>query len=621
MVSPQTKQKVGIDIKIGNCQVLVYPSTVEQGQYRWLRAPGSGPLARIGDTPFTHVMQYHVKRIMGDAAAATAPTVGVMTAPTSEVSESDDSNAMPSDLRAKTLRTLSLLSRERVADYEGWRNVGFALGRIFYTEDMKAIFHKWSREWANYNSEDVDAHWAHCDPANRPRGYAMAALRRWAQEDNPELFRQLFPDTIPLLDENSKVYFGKLGGLKKKYDHKITPAEVGAVRREIEEFYRKTVGVIAAKGVLLKLEDEWGWHFEYTSLSEFMRHHTGDAIYYYDGDKELKIDFMDVFKRLKLSELTFSYIKFQPWTPLAPIPQNAAVLNLFTGLAVESATRLQLEAELEEGVTYDPELHRADWEPWLTQTKEVVCYKHPPSFEYLLNALAYILQRLARLNIAILLQGMQGTGKTEWVNFLLRIIGQKYYEVIQREQDTKSEFTGDRRMHIVRVYEDGKGRVLQRMCGEIKNEITADTVATRLLFKNREQVPNWATIFMTINDTCAFDYAEFQRRLLALGQNPKYSSEYPGHDPDYIAHNKKMADYYKSVKAQVAVYRLLMARDISAFDYTDVPLTPLMENWRGHNPAGVADFCINLGREYSHLLKDESKPNSRGPPTSLLHAV
>ena len=126
---------------------------------------------------------------------------------------------------------------------------------------------------------------------------------------------------------------------------------------------------------------------------------------------------------------------------------------------------------------------------------------------------------------------------------------------------------------------------------------------------------------MTINDTCAFNYVEFQRRLLALGQNPKYSSEYPGHDPDYIAHNKKMADYYQSPKAQVAVYRLLMARDISTFDHTDVPLTPLMENWRAHNPAAVADFCINLGREYSHMLKDESKPNSRGPPTSLLHAV
>jgi len=64
-----------------------------------------------------------------------------------------------------------------------------------------------------------------------------------------------------------------------------------------------------------------------------------------------------------------------------------------------------------------------------------------------------------------------------------------------------------------------------------------------------------------------------------------------------------------------------MARNISAFDYTEVPLTPLMENWRAHNPTPIADFCINLGREYSDLLKDESKPNSRGPPTSLLHAV
>ena len=339
LVSPQTKQKVGIDIKIGNCQVLVYPSRVEQGQYQWLRSPGGGPLARIGDTPFAQILQYHGKSILGDAAAAIVPTVVVSATPEapSDASESDESNDMPSDLRIKTLRTLSLLSRERVADYEGWLNVGFALGRISYTEEMNKIFHKWSREWANYSQEDVDAHWVNCDPVNRPRGYAMAALRRWAQEDNPELFRQLFPDTIPLLDENSKVYFGQLGSLKKKYDHKVTPAQMGTVVREIEEFYRKTVGVVAAKGVLLKLEDEWGWHFEYTTLSEFTRHHTGDAIYCHDGKKELKIEFMDVLKRIKLSELTYSYIKFQPYTPLAPMPKNAAVLNLFTGLAVESA--------------------------------------------------------------------------------------------------------------------------------------------------------------------------------------------------------------------------------------------------------------------------------------------
>ena len=180
--------------------------------YQWLRSP-DGPLARIDNTPFARILEYHVKRAHG-VELAVAPTVSAPL-PSSEATDSDENNDMLPDLRAKTLRTLSLLSKERVADYEGWRDVGFALGRISYTEAMKNIFHKWCQEWAQYKPEDVDGRWAHCDPANRPRGYAMAALRRWAQEDNPELFRQLFPDTVPLLDENSMIYFGQLGSIKK----------------------------------------------------------------------------------------------------------------------------------------------------------------------------------------------------------------------------------------------------------------------------------------------------------------------------------------------------------------------------------------------------------------------
>ena len=214
---------------------------------------------------------------------------------------------------------------------------------------------------------------------------------------------------------------------------------------------------------------------------------------------------------------------------------------------------------------------------------------------------------------------MQGTGKTEWVNFLVAMFGKKYCEIIQREQDTKSEFTGDRRMHLIRVYEDNKGRVLQRMCGEIKNEITAERVTSRLLFKNKEEVTNWATVFITINDTCSFDFTEFKRRLFALGQNPKYSSEYASHQPNFAEHNAFMAKYYRSETAQVGVYRWLKHRDIGSFDPTRVPLTPLMANWCRHNPTIIADFCIRLGSQYAHWLKGGPGNNPKGPTNAQLH--
>ena len=142
LVSPQTKQNVGIDIKIGNCQVLVYPSVVEQGHYAWLRSPG-GPLAHIRDTPFARVLQYHVKS-QGNVPTTTNAAYNAGTSTPQQASEpgEDGNNELSPTLRAQTLRTLSLLSKERVSDYNGWRDVGFALGRISYTEEMKNIFHK-----------------------------------------------------------------------------------------------------------------------------------------------------------------------------------------------------------------------------------------------------------------------------------------------------------------------------------------------------------------------------------------------------------------------------------------------------------------------------------------------
>lgn len=140
---------------------------------------------------------------------------------------------------------------------------------------------------------------------------------------------------------------------------------------------------VTARGVLAKLLDEWNWHFEFFSLSDFTRSYAGDAIYYMEEDvkgimKESKIEFMDVFKRIKLTKLCYSYAKFQPYSPLDSVPRNPKVLNLFTGLALEVAYRLQVASELEEGITsYDPERYRADWKPWHDQTKEVIAITSP----------------------------------------------------------------------------------------------------------------------------------------------------------------------------------------------------------------------------------------------------
>ena len=372
----------------------------------------TSPLSDVSGTGFSELFdEYHVSKL----APPTPITVPAVAAPlVADAPPVDDAPTPQMDpiTRSTVLQLLTLIRKTRADPEQQWCDVGFALGRISYTDEMCEIYRQWSNTSDKYDDAGFKSHWAQCDPSFRPHGYAMAALKRWAMEDNPLLFTQQFPSTSPLLDENSKVYLSDMGKIKSRYEYRMTSRDLPKVTAEIQEFFRKTVGVVAGKGVLVKLEDEWGWHYDYVSIGEFKACFKGDKIYYTDGTGEEQdessehwVDFMEIFQRMKLDKLTYSYIKFQPFSDKHPLPRNDSVLNLFTGLAVEHAARLQVACELEQGIVdYDPELHREAWEPWYKQTCEVICNNHQASFDYLLDALASMVQEMGRLGVAILLQ-------------------------------------------------------------------------------------------------------------------------------------------------------------------------------------------------------------------------
>ncbi len=629
IISPSTGNAVGIDLKMGNCQVLAPPSFIQgNGEYKWL--PGHSP----GDIPepmawagsgFDQIMEYH-KNNQCDATSATTnllPTPTTVNNDDAIPNADDDGGELPLETRTLVLKLLTLLSKKRVDNYDSWRDVGFALGRISYTNEMYTIYKKWSQTSSKYDKVGVTQHWqSGCNPT-RSHGYALAALKQWAMEDNPVIYNQQFPCTIPLLDDAIKVYYGDLGQLKTRYECRITETDVPNVIREIQDFFRKCTGVLAGRGVIIKLEDEFGWHYEYPSISEFRSNLQGDKIYFKKQDEEESISFLDVWTRMKANQLTYSYLEFRPFSAKNRPPMKPKVLNLFTGFAVEAAARLQVDAELEQGINeYDAERYRENWEPWFKQTQEVICNNHDESFQYLLDLLAKMFQEPGLQRVCPLLQGIQGTGKTQWMKLLVAMHGRKYCDIVEREQDVKSEFTGNRQMVLLRWYEDNKGQVLAKYCGEIKNEIDSDLISDRQLYKAKQMIKNRGTTFITINDSCAFDFAEFKRRLLALEQNPIYSTEFPGHADNNVEHNTFMAEYYQKLETQVAVYRLLLNRDISSFRSTIVPETPLMRNWRKHNPSPIANFAIKLGQQYRSLLKGEKngdRVNQKGPTSMQLH--
>jgi phage/plasmid-associated DNA primase len=108
------------------------------------------------------------------------------------------------DIRLAKDLVRQCLSVDRASIERQWMEVGWALHNIG-GKDLFSAWDDWSRKSVNYRSGDCERKWRHF----QHRGLGMAALKRWAQKDNPQGYEAAVKDLIEVHLQHSL-----LGGKK-----------------------------------------------------------------------------------------------------------------------------------------------------------------------------------------------------------------------------------------------------------------------------------------------------------------------------------------------------------------------------------------------------------------------
>lgn len=97
--------------------------------------------------------------------------------------------------------------------------------------------------------------------------------------------------------------------------------------------------------------------------------------------------------------------------------------NVFDGIAIDKLTALQSAAAGGTGISADGELQE-----WLDFIKSAWCNDNDTVYNYVIRWMAHLVQRpLEKTNKAIVLKGVQGTGKSIIVHTLSKILGKDYF--------------------------------------------------------------------------------------------------------------------------------------------------------------------------------------------------
>ena len=199
------------------------------------------------------------------------------------------------------------------------------------------------------------------------------------------------------------------------------------------------------------------------------------------------------------------------------------------------------------------------------------------SYEYILNYCAHLIQKpQERPDVAILLNGVQGTGKDTLINFLEEIIGKKYVKRTSKVDEVFGNFNvGIKNKFIIQLSEmDGLNGLKYEQ--RIKDLITTNRVSINEKNMGQYDIENYARLFFCSNAINPIQINMGNRRFFAV-ETATEGEKKP---------LKYFIDLNKSIKNPDVienVYSYLMTKDISNFEPRQIPETTKMRILKEHS--------------------------------------
>ena len=410
-----------------------------------------------------------------------------------------------------------------------WHRVAACIYHAFGSKGL-AAFDKWSSQGDKYEAGEPERMWAAYADTSGFEALPLAWLFRWAARE------------------------------AKKQDIETTIAPEAVVMAEVEEL-NADHAVVERGGktvILREWYDAQRGRFMHTFLkkNDFAEQHV----------RAVKLppeEGSNKTKSMQLGKLWHSNVFRRHYDGLVFSPegdQGPRLLNLWRGFAVEPVSDLD------------------GWSLLKAHLLENVAQGHLPSYDYILNWLAFGVQKLDRpTGTALVLVGTKGAGKSILIELYGRLF-EPHKFVTAISEDIVGRFNGHLEHTLLLGVEEAFAPQNRSADGTLKDLITRAELRLEDKFFSAWAAPNRLRIIMTSNN----------EHVVSADGNDRRYAVFEVANPHAAAPDLRRA-YFAAIVRQMdeggteAMLGELLARDITGWNQEAIPATPALVRQMLHN--------------------------------------
>lgn len=206
---------------------------------------------------------------------------------------------------------------------------------------------------------------------------------------------------------------------------------------------------------------------------------------------------------------------------------------------------------------------------WLSVLKEV-CEGNEDYMNYLLKVMALKIKTpTLKIPIGIILKGPQGSGKSEFIKSIGRILGERHYITSSKASDFFGEH-GEGFAHKLLVnMNEVEGKDTLDLQGKMKEFITEDKISINPKFIRGYQIKNYALLVITSNknNPVAIDILTGDRRWVVFHSTDRYVIS------DKEEFWKPLLEGFSKPEFTAQLYDYLMSLDLKGFNPSIRPIS------------------------------------------------
>ena len=425
----------------------------------------------------------------------------------------------------------ALKSLDPSMPYDNWLKIGMALHNAYDGSDEGLmLFDKWSAKSDKYKSGEPSKKWHSFSNDTKGSKISFRTIFKMAIDNGWE-------NSTP----NSPISIAPLGATKKEIDALVEDLNNQFILADISANSPRLI----SRRYDEALRCEVTQYQCLSSMKELMKRETiWDVKYMYGKKTVVPVPILEVWIKHQNSRIYKGGVTFNPKGNTPP-----DMYNLWNGYSIKP-----LDGSCETITSF---------------LKEVICSNNEEHYQYLINWLARAIQKPGEVGeVALVLQGKRGVGKTTIGEMMRRIFGNNYILIDSPDLLTRN-FNSHLRECVFAVADESVFAGDRKANEKLKNQITSGTMNLELKGVDIKIVPSYLTLVIISNSEHIIATAEDERRYFALEVSDCHMQD---------------TEYFKALYQAIngdemcRFFNMMMEMDLFQFDHRAVPTTQALAN-------------------------------------------